>query len=92
MTIYIDSEFKCYTENADGRTAVETDAFNGKCQEFIEGMRFVPSGETWVREDGVEFHGEMISPWKDSRQLEIAQLRYELSDAVSALAVLGVTE
>lgn len=92
MTIYIDSDFKCYTSNAEGRTAVETDAFNGKCQEFIEGMRFVPSGETWVRADGVEFHGEMISPWKDSRQLEMAQLRYELEDAVSALAVLGVSE
>lgn len=92
MIIYIDSDFKCYTSNAEGRTAVETDAFDGKCQEFIEGMRFVPSGETWVRADGVEFVGEMISPWKDSRQLELAQLRYELADAVSALAVLGVTE
>lgn len=92
MIIYIDSDFKCYTSNAEGRTAVETNAFNGKCQEFIEGMRFVPSGETWVRADGVEFHGEMISPWKDSRQLEIAQLRYELEDTKSALAVLGVTE
>lgn len=92
MIIYIDSDFKAYTSNAEGRTAVETDVFNGKCQEFIEGMRFVPSGETWVRADGVEFHGEMISPWKDSRQLELAQLRYELADAVSALAVLGVTE
>lgn len=92
MTIYIDSDYKCYTENGDGRTAVETDVFNGKCQEFIEGMRFVPSGETWVRDDGVEFVGEMISPWKDSMQLELAQLQYELSDAVSALTVLGVTE
>ena len=92
MTIYIDSDFKCYTSNAEGRTAVETDVFNGKCQEFIEGMRFVPSGETWVRSDGVEFVGEMISPWKDSRQLEMAQLRYELDDTKSALAVLGVTE
>ncbi len=92
MIIYIDSDFKCYTSNAEGRTAVETDAFNGKCQEFIEGMRFVPSGETWVRADGVEFVGEMISPWKDSRQLELVQLRYELEDTKSALAVLGVTE
>lgn len=92
MTIYIDSDYKCYISNAEGRTAVETDVFNGKCQEFIEGMRFVPSGETWVRADGMEFHGEMISPWKDSRQLELVQLRYELEDTKSALAVLGVTE
>lgn len=92
MIIYIDSDFKCYISNADGRTAVETDAFNGKCQEYIEGYRFVPSGDVWVRADGARFHGEMISPWKDSRQLELVQLRYELEDTKSALAVLGVTE
>lgn len=92
MIIYIDTDFKCYTENADGRTAVETDAFIGKCKEYIEGYRYVPSGETWIRADGMAFHGEMIAPWKDSRQLELAQLRYELEDTKSALAVLGVTE
>lgn len=92
MTIYIDSNYKCYTSSGDGRTAVETDAFNGKCQEFIEGMRFIPSGETWTRSDGKAFVGEMISPWKDSRELELAQLRYEVADATAALAVLGVTQ
>ena len=52
MTIYIDSDYKCYVSAADGRRAVETDFFDGKCAEWIESFRYVPKGETWVREDG----------------------------------------
>ena len=33
MIIYIDSDYKCYVSEAEGRKAVETDFFNGKCQE-----------------------------------------------------------
>lgn len=92
MIIYIDEEFKCHTKTGDGRREVESSFFDNKCQEFIEGYRFIPSGETWIRSDGKEFHGEMISPFKDLTSLIMAQLNYEMSDAVSALAVLGVTE
>ena len=52
MTIYIDSEYKCYTEPADGFTAVETDFFNDKCKTFTEGYRFVPAGCEWKRVHG----------------------------------------
>lgn len=78
MTIYIDSEFKCYTTNPDGiYTEVETDFFNGKCAAFVEGYRFVPAGETWIREDGKVFRGEMITSWKDYNVLKAAQEQYE---------------
>ena len=77
MTIYIDSDYKCYTSPGDGLTAVETDAFDCKCRQYIEGYRFVPSGKTWTREDGVEFTGEMVAPWRDygilSEFQEVAQ-------------------
>lgn len=76
-TIYIDSDFKCHVSAGDGLTAVETDAFDGKCDSYIEGYRFVPAGSTWMREDGVEFPGEMISPWKDWQELDDAQREYE---------------
>lgn len=76
-TIYIDSDFKCHVSAGDGLTAVETDAFDGKCASYIEGYRFVPAGSTWMREDGVEFPGEMISPWKDWQELDVAQREYE---------------
>ena len=97
-TIYIDSKFKCHITD-DGTmaeiqmTAVETDFFNGKCDTFIEGYRFVPSGETWVRSDGVVFHGEMISPWKPYAELDNAQREYErqlLAEYAEALETVGV--
>lgn len=77
MRIYVDSDFKCHLTNDGTFTAVETAAFDGKCDAYIEGYRFVPSGKTWVREDGVEFTGEMIAPWKPWEELDKAQREYE---------------
>ena len=77
MTIYIDSDFKCHAATADGLTAVETEAFTGKCPAYIEGYRFIPEGEVWVRADGVRFSGEMAAPWKPWRELDAAQRAYE---------------
>ena len=102
MTIYIDNDYRCHISNPDGTlTAVETDAFDGKCPAYIEGYRFVPAGESWTRPDGVTFAGEMIAPWRDWRTLDVAQRDYEreqyaamsaeLADAQAALEMLGVT-
>lgn len=93
MGIYIDSEFKCYTTPADDRRLVVTPFFDGKCSQFVEGYRFVPLGESWTREDGVVFNGEMISPWKDYAELDAAQREYErqlLAEYAEALRVVGV--
>lgn len=76
-TIYIDSDFKCYVSTAEGRTPIETDAFDGKCDAYIEGYRFIPSGQTWTRADGAVFTGEMIAPWKPWAELDAAQREYE---------------
>ena len=75
MTIYIDSDYKCYASAEEGRRAVETDFFDGKCPEWIESYRLVPAGETWTREDGEEFTNT-VSPWKDLREAYIAQADY----------------
>ena len=94
MTIYIDTDFKCHTETDGTMTAVQTDFFDGKCQEYIEGFRFVPSGENWTREDGVVFRGEMVAPWKPYSELDAAQREYEqeqLADMQAALELLGVS-
>ena len=101
MTIYIDSDYKCYVSAAEGRRAIETDAFNGKCAEWIESFRFVPAGETWVREDGAVFTN-MVAPWKDLSNAYAAQAAYveqqlstaqaQAADMQAALNVLGVTE
>lgn len=78
MVIYIDPDFKCHSTNPDGVfREVSSDFFDGKCETFIEGYRFVPSGESWTREDGAVFNGEMIAPWKDYTELDTAQRKYE---------------
>lgn len=78
MTIYIDNDYKCYVSAADGRRAIETNEFDGKCDEWIESFRFVPAGETWVREDGETFTN-MIAPWKDLSEAYAAQEAYVTS-------------
>ena len=98
MTIYIDSDYKCYVSAAEGRRAIETNEFDGKCAEWIESFRFVPDGETWTREDGEEFRGEMTAPWKDLGEAYAAQTAYvtaqnaQYEAALTEIeAALGVT-
>ena len=92
--IYIDNEFRCHAANPDGTfREIETDFFDGACDTFIEGYRFIPSGERWTREDGVVFNGEMVAPWKQYSELDNAQRDYErarLAEYAEALNVLGV--
>lgn len=93
MIIYIDNDCKCHVSAADGLRAVETELFDDKCDEFIQGYRYVPQGESWTRSDGVVFNGEMIAPWKDYAELDVAQRAYEreqLADMQAALNALGV--
>ena len=77
MIVYVDYAYKCYTTCAQDRAPVETDFFDGKCDAFIEGYRFIPAGEAWTRSDGTVFHGEMIAPWKPWQELDTAQRQYE---------------
>lgn len=89
--IYIDSDFKCHLTDDGNMDFVETDFFDGKCDAFVEGYRFVPDGKFWAREDGEIFTGEMIAPWKDFSELDAIQREYErntLSDAENALEIL----
>ena len=91
MKIYIDSDYKCHVLPGEGLREFDVPFFDGKCQTFIEGYRYIPAGETWEREDGEAFTGEMIAPWKPYTELYIAQLEYDLADADAALAILGVS-
>lgn len=76
--IYIDSDYCCHATNVDGTLRpIETAIFDGKCDTYIEGYRFVPSGESWTRSDGVVFAGEMVAPCKDLDLLVAYQEQYE---------------
>jgi len=78
MICYLDKDYKCHATNQDGTfRKVEMPFCEGKCDMFIEGHRFIPSGESWTRADGVVFTGEMVSPWKPLSELDAAQAQYE---------------
>ena len=91
MTIYIDNDYKCHISAAEGRKAIETDAFDVKCAEWIESFRYVPAGETWTREDG-EVFTNMVSPWKDLGEAYIAQAAYVSAQNAQYEAALTAIE
>ena len=77
MKLYLDADFRCHLSGGAGMTEMDTELFDGKCQAYIEGYRYIPPEETWIREDGAVFQGEMISPWKPWEELDDAQRDYE---------------
>lgn len=91
MTIYIDSDYKCYVSAAEGRRAIETNEFDGQCPEWIESYRFVPEGETWTREDG-EVFTNMAAPWKDLGEAYVAQTAYVTAQNTQYEAALTAIE
>ena len=89
MTIYLDSDYICHTNPADGRRAIETDAFDGKEKAYIEGYRFIPVGETWTRSDGVQFNGLMIAPAKNYDRIMVdVAIGYLDDDEAESVTVL----
>lgn len=97
MNIYLDSDFRCHLTDGGGMRMIETDAFEGKCEAYIEGYRFIPAGESWTRSDGAVFHGEMVAPAESSAALDRAQAQHEAdmaasADMAEALKILGVSE
>ena len=104
MKIYIDNNYKCHVTDDGTRRAFDVPFFDGKCNEFIEGYRYIPASETWTRADGQTFRGEMIVSWRDYSQiLEIqtavdraqAQAQQTINEYEQALSeietALGVT-
>lgn len=94
MTIFVDSDYKCHTVFSDTYRSFDVPFFDGKCKDFIEGYRYIPIGEKWVREDGMAFDGETISAWKPYGELDEVQREYEraqLADMKAALELLGVS-
>lgn len=61
ITVYIDDDFRCHAEPAEGLRAVETDMFDGR-EHLIGYYRLIPDSESWTRADGVVFGSGMIAP------------------------------
>lgn len=90
MKIYIDSDFKCHVAPGEGLREFETTFFSNVPDAYVEGYRYVPSGETWVRKEPIydmnhevvgesetEFIGEMVAPWKPWDELDKILREYE---------------
>ena len=88
MKIYIDDDFRCHTAPAENLREFDVPYFDDKCDTLINGYRYVPAGETWMREDGEVFNGEMIAPAVNYETLGIAQLQYENQDMKNSLSIL----
>ena len=86
IVIYIDSDYKCHISYIPNSKEVEApEEFSGKCPAYIEGFRYVPIGEVWIREDGAPFSG-MLAPWRDLALLEEFQAQYEAQLAAADAA------
>ena len=81
MTIFIDNGYRCHVSDDGTRRAFDVPFFDGKCTEFVEGYRYVPSGETWTRADGQTFTGEMITPYRDYSQILEIQMAVDRAQA-----------
>ena len=92
MTIYIDNDYKCHLSDDGTRRAFELPVFDSKCVEFVEGYRYVPSGETWTRADGQTFTGEMITPWRDYSELAEIQTAVDRAQAQADADIAALIE
>ena len=88
MKIFIDYEFKCRVHNDGTMREFEVPFFDGMCDAFVEGYRYVPDAEIW-HYNGYDFKGEMILPWKDYTILSTAQ---QTAEAVQEQADAQIME
>ena len=65
-TIYVDSLYHCHRTNDGTMTAVQTNAFVGKCDTWVEG---------YAIDDSKGYR--QVYPWKPLSELAAAQAQYE---------------
>ena len=92
VNVYIDSDCKCYAKELEGLTAVDAPFFDGKCEAFIGGYRFIPEGKSWTDGRGTVYRGETAFPWKPYGALDAAQRAYERGQYEAARAAYAALE
>ena len=88
-TIYLDSEYMCHLENAEGRIEIQTDVFDSIDDNAIPYYRYIPQDKTWVDSRGRTYHGVFIQA-TDSEAIDRIMQAALLNDMQNALAILGV--
>ena len=88
-TIYLDSEYMCHLEDGEGRTAVETDVFDGAVDRAIPCYRYIPAGKSYRDDKGRVIHGLFVQA-TDSEMIDRITQSAIMADMQNALSILGV--
>ena len=86
MKIYLDGAYRCHVSNDGNMREMDVPQFDGKCQAYIEGYRYVPTGETWTMANGKVLSGDVLTSWKPWQELDAAQRVYEREQLESLTA------
>lgn len=84
-TIYIDGNFICHADYADGRAAVETDALDNVCDAALVCYIYVPVDESYTKPNGNTVKGEFIQCF-DTRVANMLQRQYKAQLAAAEAA------
>lgn len=90
-TIYLDSDYICHAEYAEGRAAVETAALDHVCNAALTCFVYVPEGQLYVKPNGVTIKGEFIQCF-DSRVASLLQALYEEEQAKATAEIAALVE
>lgn len=92
MIIYLDNNYKCHTQNEGTMREIDVPAFDGKCKEYIEGYRFIPSGETWTDTHGNVFEGQFLGAWRAYTELTEIQTAVDRTQAEADEQIMGLLD
>ena len=88
-TVYLDSDYKCHVTDDGTMRSYETDFFDGKCREYIEGYRIIPEGETWVK-DRYEITTDEVESEILSEDGEVIEVIYKVEVVEEAFTGLMI--
>lgn len=84
-TIYLDFDFICHADYAEGRTPVETAALDNVCDAALPCYIYVPEGKSYTKPNGNTVKGEFVQCF-DSRAADLIRVQYEAQLAAAAAA------
>lgn len=83
MTVYVDSEYRCFAAEAEGLTAVEDAFFDGKCKRFIEGYMCKPIENSVMITPFVDY--ALLAAYQEQYEENLAALNAAYSEGVNSI-------